>query len=497
MKLSELIKGVDLKSATGNLDIEISNVASDSRKVTPGTLFIAIRGLKTNGHFYIKDALAKGAAALIIEKMPDDIALPFATTIITVHDSRKAIAQVAIIFYRNPSEEINLIGITGTNGKTTTTYLIRSILEDSNNRVGLIGTVSYSIGNKIFPAAHTTPEAMEFQGLLRNMVDEGCNFAVTEVSSHALALQRVHGTNFSAAVFTNLTQDHLDFHADMEDYFQAKALLFLSMSSQNRGVINIDDPYGKRLPGMMKCSTYSYGLNKKADIRGEDISINMNGLEFNAITPVGNIHIKSRLVGIYNVYNILASVGVAISYNIPSEKIASGIASLTSVPGRFERIDSGMGFNVVVDYAHTENALRLLLEAASGFTLQRIITVFGCGGDRDRGKRPLMGKAGMELSDYVIVTSDNPRTEDPLKIIEEIEAGMKDTINKANIKSSGYKIIPDRRSAIEEAINMAEEGDLVVIAGKGHEDYQIIGSKKFRFDDREEVRLAIRKRMGH
>ena len=497
MKLSELIKGVNLKSATGNMDIEISNIAYDSRKVTPGTLFVAIKGLKTDGHLYIKDAAAKGAAALITEKISDDIIKSIHIPILTVSDSRKAIAQVAINYYGNPSGDISLIGVTGTNGKTTTTYLIKAILEGSDHKVGLIGTLSYFNGTMVSESIHTTPEAMEFQGLLRDMVNNGCKFAVTEVSSHSLALDRVYGTHFSTAVFTNLTQDHLDFHDDMENYFHAKALLFSNMSPKKMGIINTDDPYGRRLLALTKYPAYSYGLKNNADIQGEDIHLSMDGIEFTAVTPAGRIPIKSRLVGIYNVYNILASIGAAISCNIPPEKIASGIASLISVPGRFEKIDSGLGFNIVVDYAHTEDALRMLLEAASGFTPQRIITLFGCGGDRDRGKRPLMGRAAIELSDFVIVTSDNPRTEDPNIIIEEVESGIKEALAAANRKASGYKVIPDRRSAIVEAINMAEKGDLVVIAGKGHEDYQILGKEKFHFDDREEARMAIRKRIGH
>lgn len=499
MKLSELIEGIELKNAKGHLDTEITGVTCDSRNVTQGTLFVAFKGLKTDGHLYIKDAVAKGAAAIMT--MPcmggdsdDATQMSLSIPLLIAQDSREAISKVALNYYGNPSRDIRLIGVTGTNGKTTTSYLVRSILENSGSGVGLIGTVAYSNGSNAMPAGYTTPEAMEFQGLLRDMVNKGCSFAVAEISSHALSLKRVSGTNFDTVVFTNLTQDHLDFHSDMEDYFQAKALLFSSPPAPGRAVINIDDPYGRRLPGLTSCPVYSYGVNSKADIAGKDINLTMDGVSFNAITPAGHFPIKSRLVGIYNVYNILAAIGVALSYNIPSEKILAGISSLTSVPGRFERIDSGLGFGIVVDYAHTENALRLLLEAASGFTPQRIITVFGCGGDRDRGKRPLMGKAAIELSDYVIVTSDNPRTEDPQKIIEDIESGIRDAMNSNKRKASGYKIIPDRRSAIEEAINLAEKGDLVVIAGKGHECYQITGSDKSHFDDREEAREAVRRR---
>lgn len=497
MKLSELIKGVEIIRATGSMDVDISSVAYDSRNVTSGTLFVAIKGIKTDGHLYIKDSIAKGAEALIIEKgeKAPDVTSPYSSVpVITVPDSRKAIAQLAINYYENPSKALRLIGVTGTNGKTTTTYLIRSILEAANNKVGLIGTISWSNGNKILPADHTTPEAVEFQGLLREMADNGCRFAVTEVSSHSLALKRVYGTDFSTTVFTNLTQDHLDFHADMEEYFHAKSLLFSGMSPQGSAVINIDDPYGRRLLKTAKGSVYSYGISRDADIHGKDVRLSIDGIEFDAITPSGHAHIKSGLIGRHNIYNILAAIGAALCHNIPMGNISSGILSLLTVPGRFEKIDSGLGFSIVVDYAHTENALRLLLEAATKFSPRRIITLFGCGGDRDRGKRPLMGEASVELSDYVIVTSDNPRSEDPEKIIEEVEGGIKSAMLGDRARAAGYKCITDRRSAIEEAINMAEKGDLIIIAGKGHECHQITGGNKLHFDDKEEAREAVRKR---
>ena len=497
MKLSDLIKGIEIKKAAGNMGVEILGVAYDSRHVTSGTLFVAIRGLKTDGHRYIRDAVSRGASALLIEGETNGNMLPsIPIPVLTVSDSREAIARVAINYYGDPSRKLKLIGVTGTNGKTTTTYLIRAILEGAGHKTGLIGTVSYAYGDKIFPSVHTTPEAMELQGLLREMADNQCDFVVTEVSSHALALKRVHGTEFSTAVFTNLTQDHLDFHADMENYFQAKALLFSGMTPRDRAIINSDDPYGKRLAGMAKGPLYTYGIEREADIHAKDIHFSMDGLEFDAMTPAGRIPIRSGLVGIYNVYNILGAIGAGLSCDIPLEKIASGIASVSSVPGRFEKINSGMGFGVVVDYAHTEDALRLLLKAAAGFVERKIITLFGCGGDRDRGKRPLMGKAAIELSDYVIVTSDNPRTENPQRIMDKIEAGVREAMRAPARRASGYKLILDRGAAIEEAIQMAKEGDLVVVAGKGHECYQIIGNKKLHFDDREEIKKAIAQRKG-
>lgn len=491
MKLSEIIKGLELQKTTGNTDMDITDIACDSRNVSQGTLFAAIKGLKTDGHLYIKNALEKGAAAILAEHEPAGVTIPSGIPVILTRDTRKAVACAAVNYFRNPSRELSVIGITGTNGKTTTSYLIRSILENAGNKVGLLGTIFWSDGSRISEAEHTTPEAVDFQHLLRNMAGNGCTFAVTEVSSHSLALDRVYGTDFSTAVFTNLTQDHLDFHAGMEDYFQAKSLLFSGMSLHHAAVINSDDPYGRRLLAMTRCRKYSYGLDSNADVRGENVSLTIEGIEFNLITPAGHTHIKSNLVGIHNVYNILAAAGAALPNNIPLEKIASGISSVTAVPGRFERIDSGLGFSIVVDYAHTENALRLLLEAAGRFSPKRIITVFGCGGDRDRGKRPLMGSAAIELSDYVIVTSDNPRSEDPGKIIEEIVSGILSAINKGKARATGYLTIPDRKRAIEEAIRSADKGDIVLLAGKGHEDYQIIGQEKLHFDDREEAIRAV------
>ena len=496
MKLSDIVRGIELQKAAGNMEADITGLAYDSRNVNRGTLFVAIKGLKTDGHLYIKNAVEKGASAILAEDQPAGLTIPADIPFLISADTREAVARAAVNYFRNPSGELSVIGITGTNGKTTTSYLIRSILENAGNKTGLTGTIFWSDGNRILPAEHTTPEAIDFQCLLREMADNGCTYAVAEVSSHSLALKRVYGTDFTTAVFTNLTQDHLDFHYDMEGYFQAKSLLFSGMSSQHTSVINSDDLYGRRLLEVNSCRKYSYGLDSKADVHGENIKLTIGGIELDVITPAGQIHIKSNMVGIHNVYNILAAAGAALSSNIPLEKIASGISSVTSVPGRFERFDSGLGFSIVIDYAHTENALRLLLEAATKFSPNRIITVFGCGGDRDRGKRPLMGRAAVELSDYVIVTSDNPRSEDPEKIIEEVVLGIKEAMDKGNARAAGFTAISDRWAAIEEAIGIAEKGDIVLIAGKGHEDYQIIGEDKIHFDDREEAKKAVYKRMS-
>src|SRR3972149_1825722 len=380
MKLSDILKGIDMQKVSGDMNCEISGLAYDSRSVSKGTLLVAIKGLKTDGHLYIKSALEQDAAAILAEHEPAGITIPAGVSIIITSDTRKAVAIAAVNYFGNPSRELGVIGITGTNGKTTTSYLIRSILENAGNKVGLLGTIFWSDGDKISEAEHTTPEAVDFQRLLRKMADNGCTFAVTEVSSHSLALNRVYGTDFRTAVFTNLTQDHLDFHTDMEDYFRAKSLLFSGMSSDHTSVINSDDPYGRRLLEMSRCRTFSYGLDSNADIRGENVSLTIEGIEFDLSAPAGHTHIKSNLVGIHNVYNILAAAGAGLSNNIPLEKIASGILSVTSVPRRFERSECGVGFSIVVDYAHTEDALRLLLEAARQFSPKRIITVFRCGG---------------------------------------------------------------------------------------------------------------------
>ncbi len=496
MNLSDIIRGIEIRKTACNTDIDITGIACDSRNVRQGSLFAAIRGLKTDGHLYIWNAVEKGAAAILAEHEPAGIIMPSGIPVIITDDARKAVAVAAVNYFRNPSRELRVIGITGTNGKTTTSYLIRSVLEKAGNKVGLLGTIFWSDGNRISEAEHTTPEAVDFQRLLREMAGNGCTFAVAEVSSHSLALDRVYGTDFSTAVFTNLTQDHLDFHADMEDYFRAKSLLFSGMSIHNSAVINADDPYGRRLLDMSRCRKYSYGLNSKADVYGENVKLTIEGIEFDMKTPAGQIHIKSGLVGIHNVYNILAAAGAAISGNIPLDRIASGVSSVTAVPGRFERIDSGLGFSVVVDYAHTEDALRLLLEAAGQFSPKRIITVFGCGGDRDSGKRPLMGRIAVELSDYVIVTSDNPRSEEPEKIIEDVVSGITGAIRNGKSKTGLYAAIPDRRKAIEEAVRIAENGDIILLAGKGHEDYQIVGQEKLHFDDREEAGKAISGRLA-
>lgn len=496
MKIKEIFKEVDLINVNGSMEREISSVYYDSRKVNDGSLFVAIKGLKSDGHNFLNDAVGRGANAVVVEnnsRLPTpDSRLP---TIVTVSDSRKALALISANFYRHPSRDMSVIGITGTNGKTTTSYLINSILKVNGFKSGLIGTIDYRFDGEIIPSSHTTPESLDLQQLFKRIAGGGGKYCVMEVSSHSLELDRVYGTRFETGVFTNLTQDHLDFHGNLEKYFHAKARLFKEYGLK-KVVINIDDPYGRRLIKDTKSEKIlTYGIKEDADIKADNINISINGLKFTVYTPTGKLNIESRLLGIHNIYNILASVSTAILEGLSEESIIKGILSLDTVPGRLEGINEGQDFTVLVDYAHTDDALKNVIKAAREIPHNKITVVFGCGGDRDRGKRPLMGKAAVGYSDFAIVTSDNPRSEEPSKIIEEIEKGIK-TEDRRQKTEDRYIKIPDRREAIEYAINNASKGDIVIIAGKGHEDYQIFRDKKIHFDDREVAREAIRKKVG-
>jgi UDP-N-acetylmuramoyl-L-alanyl-D-glutamate--2,6-diaminopimelate ligase len=420
-------------------------------------------------------------------------------TVVEVADTRKALAHLTAEFYGHPSDRFRLIGVTGTNGKTTTTYLIRQVLRAAGRRVGLLGTIQYDLDGERLPAPHTTPDPTALQPLFLRMADRGLTDVVMEVSSHALELDRVTGCEFDLAVFTNLTQDHLEFHKTMENYFSAKERLFLELGREarkpgpKRAVINRDDPWGRLLLDRTKAPAWSYGLSPEADIRAQRIEMSLEGLRFEAHTPKGVFPVRSPLLGQYNVYNLLAAIGAGLSLEIPVESVTRGLSELSSVPGRFERIEAGQDFSFIVDYAHTEDALHRLLEAVASLSPRRIITVFGCGGDRDPGKRAPMGRVAARLSDRVILTSDNPRSEDPLSIIEQIEAGVKEAV-RHGARTDGYEVRPDRRKAIERAVELAGSGDAIVLAGKGHEDYQLIGPERLFFDDRVAAREAIQKR---
>jgi UDP-N-acetylmuramoyl-L-alanyl-D-glutamate--2,6-diaminopimelate ligase len=464
-------------------------VAYDSRRVQPGDVFVGLEGLHADGTTFARDAIDRGAVAVVSEQpAPPGVDVAWAM----VEDARLALAVLAAAFYRHPSAEMRVIGITGTNGKTTTAYLIASIVDAAGIRCGLIGTVGYRIGTEVRDATRTTPEAPDVQALLREMVDRGCGACVMEVSSHALALRRADAMTFAAGVFTNLTRDHLDFHADMESYFQAKRRLFELLPRDAPSLINLDDPRGAALVETVG-RPVTYAIHKPADIMPGPLSFSLDGLTFDVRTPRGPLHVRSRLVGRPNVYNILAAVSTAVALDLPFDAIEGGVAALEGVPGRFQVVSGAHDeVTVVVDYAHTDDALRNLLETARPLARGRLITVFGCGGDRERTKRPLMGAVAGRLSDLIIVTSDNPRNEDPARIIEEIQRG----ITADTRKDSGQRMlaIVDRRAAIAQAIAVARPGDLVLVAGKGHEKYQVIGAEVLPFDDVAVVREALDRR---
>lgn len=475
----------------GNLDLPLRAITDDSRAISQQSLFVAVKGEKVDGHQFIPAAMKSGIGALVAQDSVSGLSIPF----VQVEDSRKALGLLGSRFHGEPSSRIRMVGVTGTNGKTTTTYICKALLEGLGREVGLIGTVAYHIGSSTMPAAHTTPGALELQRLLAKMVTSGCTTAVMEVSSHALAQDRTSGCEYDVAVFSNLTQDHLDFHKTMEEYFQAKLKLFTGLAGGNktnkRAIVNIDDPYGPRIVDRSPVPVWTYGLRGKADLRAETVSLSLGGTTFMAATPVGNFPIESHLVGEHNVYNLLAAIGVALHEGATADQIRHAVGQVLNVPGRFERVRAGQPFTVVVDYAHTEDALVRLLTAAEALKTGRIITVFGCGGDRDRGKRPRMGAAAVRYSDVVILTSDNPRTEDPHAILDQVEGGVLEGLRQR--PQVQYRKIADRRQAIEEAVREAHSSDMVLIAGKGHEDYQIVGTEKFHFDDREVARTAIQR----
>lgn len=469
-----------------NRAVEAVGVTNSSKDCMRGDLFVAIKGLKLNGNDFVFDAARQGAIAVISEdQMPENFSLPW----LQVKNARRALAQAAAIVYFHPSRELKLVGVTGTNGKTTTVYLIDSILKAAFGRSAMLTTIANRIAEIEQEATRTTGEASDTQKFLRKAVTAGCRAAAMEVSSHAIDLHRADLLEFDSVVFTNLTQDHLDYHKNMEDYFQVKRRLFDgSLSTEKaKAAINIDCSYGRRLTEVFDGEIFTYGLNREAKVYTTEHKLSLDGLFLKVGTPVGSFEAKSSLVGKPHVYNILAAAASALSLGIELEKIAAGIESLRAVPGRFERVPLEEEFTVVVDYAHTDDALKNVLETARQLVTGRIICLFGCGGDRDKSKRPLMGKAAAEGSDLVIITSDNPRSEDPEQIIDQAEVGVK--LGNKNY----YKII-DRREAIQFAIDQAKPGDLIVVAGKGHENYQILKNETLHFDDKEVVIEAVRAR---
>ncbi len=470
-------------------DLHIAGIQYDSRKIQQGEMFVAMRGQHVDGHNFISQAIARGARVVVVENdnaAPDSFFLHAGVAKLVVPDSRKALALLSGNFYDHPSKRLRLVGITGTNGKTTTTHLIHSVLQQNGEKAGLIGTIEYKTGNEAIPATHTTPESLDLNRLLDTMVRNGCSSAVMEVSSHALVLDRVYGVDFAVAGFTNLTQDHLDFHGTMNSYFEAKRILFDGLSSSSWAVTNADDPHGHVIVDRSRASVLKFGFGPGADVQATKTSFGIDGTQITITYKDDEAVLKSPLMGRFNTENILAAFSTGIALGLPAHQIIRGIENVKAVRGRFEQVHSLRGWTAVIDYAHTPDALENCLKTIRAILPQgaRIITVFGCGGDRDRGKRPLMGKIVSALSDAGIITSDNPRTEDPASIIDEIRKGMSGT--------AAVSIEPDRRKAIRLGLTRASAGDVVLIAGKGHEDYQIVGATKTAFDDRAEVEQFIR-----
>lgn len=482
--LEELIAVLPDKEVLGNRDLEITGLHYDSREIKPGYLFLCIEGFTLDGHKFIPEALKKGAKVLVVQ---NEVEVPSEITVVKVPNTRIALPLLASAFYDYPSRKLGVIGVTGTNGKTTTTHLVESILRQAGKKTGLVGTIHNKIGDSVLPVARTTPESVDLQGLLAKMAEERVEYAIMEVSSHALELHRVDKCEYDIAVFTNITQDHLDFHKNIESYLEAKAKLFSqlgedifgnSKKQEKVGVINLDDPHSHVLLKKSKVKTLTYSIKQEADIRACDIDVNLKGLSYQVKTPKGDLHLDLNITGLFNVYNSLAAIGIALALDIPIPIIKAGLEQVKGVAGRFELVDEGQEFAVVVDYAHTPDSLENILKTAQSFVKGKIISVFGCGGDRDRTKRPIMGKIGTTYSDYAIITSDNPRGENPGQILADVEVGAKEG-------GGPYEVIEDRREAILKAIKKAEKDDMVIIAGKGHETYQIFRDKTIHFDDKE------------
>lgn len=502
MKLSDLIDSISPVSVNAEGDQEIRGLFCDSRTVEPEGLFFALRGGGADGHRFIDDALRKGAVAVVLD---DPAYMCDSVPTVLVRDAREAMARIASVFYGDPTACVPLVGITGTNGKTTTSYIVESIMNCSGIPAAVLGTVSYRFGDLTLPATHTTPESLDLQRVFRQMADHGAAGFVMEVSSHALEQRRVEGCAFDVGVFTNLTRDHLDYHGSMENYFAAKQRLFSELlvptvGKPNRGAaVNMDDEYGPVIARQAACPVITYGIDFRGDVWVEEVRSSVEGISGRLVTPYGAQGFSSRLVGRFNQYNILAAAAAGVALKLPLEGIIAGIEGHRTVPGRLERVPNRRGISLFVDYAHTGDALDNVLKTLTELRTGRIITVFGCGGDRDRGKRPVMGEIAGRLSDLAVITSDNPRTERPDAILAEIREGLlplgireyrSDELD-SGISSKGFTTVADRREAIRLAVAQARQGDIVLLAGKGHEDYQIIGTTKHHFDDREEAAAAL------
>ncbi len=477
MKIKSLIKSLNIRQPLEiEEDFEVKGIACNSQGIKPGYLFVAIKGSKEDGNKFIQEAINNGAMAVVIESTAYALPNTEGVCFIVVDDTRRALAKLAAEFYGHPCEKMKVIGITGTNGKTTVTYLLEEILKASQIHPAVIGTINYRFKNKIIPAKNTTPGSLELQLLFFQMRQEAVEYAIMEVSSHALAQERTEGIKFQSAIFTNLTQDHLDYHLTMEDYFQAKSRLFKDSSSSAIKIINNDDTFGRRIKDEITGSVITYGIENKSDYMAQDLKLGIKVTEFTLLGPRGEEKFTTKLIGRHNVLNILAAVAWADQEGIDSQIIKNAIEKFPGVPGRLERVNCVKDFVVYVDYAHTDDALKNVILSLRQVSSGKLIVVFGCGGERDKSKRPKMGKVVTELADYAIITSDNPRSEDPDEIIKDILRG----VHKDN-----YCIIPDRYEAIKKALSMAKGDDIILIAGKGHENYQIFKDRMVHFDDRE------------
>lgn len=502
MKLSELLTTIKDFKLHGSSDIDICGVTCDSRAVKPGMLFFALRGTNTDGHRYIPAAVEAGAAAILLE---DDSSAPTELPWLQVADGRSAMGLISAAFYGDPTASFPLIGITGTNGKTTTTYLIEGILRAAGIAPAVLGTISYRFEDTVVEASHTTPESTELQAAFRQLADAGARAFIMEVSSHSLEQKRVEGCHFDVGIFSNLTRDHLDYHKTMESYLSSKQQLFSRLLQPDqckpvrRAAVNMDDEFGAQIAAVSACPVISYGVDFNGDVKADGVELSVNGITGTLKTAKGDVTFTSRLLGRFNLYNILAAVSAGIALDLPLEAIKAGIEGHSAVPGRMERVENSHGITLLVDYAHTGDALENVLKTLKELATGRIITVFGCGGDRDPGKRPIMGGIAADMSDLAIVTSDNPRSEDPFVIMAQVKTGVMPlnlreyTVAELSdgFTEKGFVMLENRREAIRMAVRSALPGDIVLLAGKGHEDYQIIGTTKHHFDDREEAAAAF------
>ncbi|SHH38084.1 UDP-N-acetylmuramoyl-L-alanyl-D-glutamate--2,6-diaminopimelate ligase [Clostridium grantii] len=471
MELKELLSGINYNLISGNININVNQIQYDSRNILPGDIFICIKGFKVDGHNYINKAVANGAKIIIVM---DDVAIIEDVTVIKVEDTRKAMAFLAANFYGKPSKKMKVIGITGTNGKTTSAFMLKAILEEAGFKTGVIGTIANYIGDKKVKAERTTPESLELQKLFKDMVDEKVDYCIMEVSSHSLSLDRVYGTEFDYAIFTNLTRDHLDFHKTFEEYYEAKLKLF---KTADYSIVNIDDTYGVKVTKDINSLFTSFGIENSADLTIDKVDAHSRGIDFEIKYEEIQEKINLNIPGLYNVYNALGCIGICLKENISIKAIKKGLNEVV-VPGRCELVakEYNLDFEIIIDYAHSPDGLENILTTAKEFTKNRLVAVFGCGGDRDKEKRPMMGEIGATIADIAIITSDNPRSEEPMDIINDVLAGVP--------KDAKFIVEENRKEAIKKAIRLAQKGDVIVIAGKGHEDYQILKDKTIDFDER-------------